>query len=82
MDWYAYVLQNAHGRKYHGSTGRPPELRLAEHNAGRGRWTRAHRPWRLIHAERFDTKSAAQTRQRFFKTGAGRDYLDRVSSAG
>jgi putative endonuclease len=76
MRWYVYVLKNERGRSYVGSTGRPPELRLAEHNAGLNRWTRAHGPWRLVYWETHDDKGLALARERFLKTGAGRRVRD------
>jgi putative endonuclease len=75
MRWYAYVLRNETGRYYYGSTGRSPAVRLTEHNAGRGRWTKARGPWRLVHVEEFPTKTLAQARERFFKSGQGREFL-------
>jgi len=78
MPWYVYVLENEKGRRYVGSTGRTPQLRLAEHNAGLNHWTRAHGPWRLIYWETYDDKCLALARERFLKTGAGRRVRDRL----
>jgi predicted GIY-YIG superfamily endonuclease len=78
MSWYVYVLQNEEGRHYVGSTGRTPQLRLAEHNAGLNRWTRAHKPWRLLYWEVYEGKRTALARERFLKTGAGRRLRDRL----
>ena len=80
MPWYVYILANAKGRRYVGSTGRSPEVRLAEHNAGLSRWTRAHRPWRLLRWETFDSKHMALARERFLKSGSGRRMLDALIS--
>jgi len=76
MPWYVYVMENDEGQRYVGSTGRSPQLRLAEHNAGLNRWTRAHGPWRLVYQETYDDKSAALAREKFLKTGAGRRVRD------
>src|SRR3989304_1549432 len=71
MAWHWYILENELGRFYVGSTGRPPEFRLAEHNAGLSRWTRAHGPWRLVYWETYNDKHPALARERFLKTGGG-----------
>ncbi|MCH7697995.1 MAG: GIY-YIG nuclease family protein [Chloroflexi bacterium] len=76
MAWYIYILENDAGRRYVGSTGRSPRIRLGEHNEGKGRWTRAHRPWRLVHSEEHRAKQDALIRERFLKTGAGRRTID------
>ena len=80
MPWYVYVLTNAKGRRYVGTTGRLPEIRLAEHNAGLSRWTRPHRPWQLLRWESFEIKRLALALERFLKSGSGRRLLDTLSS--
>jgi hypothetical protein len=35
-------------------------------------------PWILIHEEEFPTRAAATARERYFKTGRGRDELDKL----
>jgi predicted GIY-YIG superfamily endonuclease len=77
-DWHTYVLENPAGKRYVGSIGREPQVRLAEHNAGLNRWTRANGPWVLIYNEAYATKSEAQARERYFKTGAGRRLRDEL----
>ena len=78
MPWHVYILENERGRFYVGSTGRPPEIRLAEHNTGLNRWTRAHGPWRLVYLEAYDDKHSALARERFLKTGIGRRVRDEL----
>ena len=72
MPWYVYILENQQGLNYVGVTGQSPEARLAQHNAGLNKWTRARKPWRLVYSEAFEDKTVAIKRERFFKTGAGR----------
>ena len=79
--WYIYVLENDSGLRYTGSTGRRPEIRVAEHNAGLNRWTRARRPWHLAYCEQLANKRAALARERFLKTGAGRREVDAILEA-
>ncbi len=76
MVWYVYVLENSAGRRYVGSTGRSPWIRLSEHNEGKGRWTRALRPWRLVYSEEHPAKPDALSGERFLKTGVGRRTIE------
>ena len=76
--WSVYFLRNEAGRTYVGCTGRDPKRRLAEHNLGLNRWTKAHRPWTLAHYESFGDKSEALRRERFYKTGRGREMRDEI----
>ena len=63
MSHYAYVLACADDTYYTGYTT-DPERRVAEHDAGEGaKYTRGRTPVELRHTERFDTKSAAMSRE-------------------
>ncbi|WP_135667366.1 GIY-YIG nuclease family protein [Halorhabdus rudnickae] len=60
---YVYVLQCADDTLYTGYTTEP-ERRVREHNAGDGaKYTRGRTPVELVHLERFESRSAAQTRE-------------------
>jgi len=49
-----------------------------QHNRGESKSTRHGVPWVLIHSEQFRSRAEAVRRERQFKTGAGRDFLDRL----
>jgi putative endonuclease len=52
------------------------EERLAEHNRGYPPgWSSRNRPFELAYAESFATASEARARERFFKSGQGREWL-------
>jgi len=70
-----YVLSSAKtGRFYVGSTDNV-ERRFLQHNAGYSKSTRHGVPWRLVHVESFPTRVEAVRRERYYKTGKGRDEL-------
>lgn len=57
--WFVYILECADGSFYTGATN-DPELRLAQHNRGRGsRYTRARLPVRLVYLEAVADRSSA-----------------------
>ena len=63
------------GKKYVGFTS-DLESRLVSHNHPNNTgFTKAGMPWRLIHVETFDTKKEAMDREKFLKTGHGRDWM-------
>ena len=73
-----YVLKSEKtGRRYVGSSEEVRE-RLRRHNAGESKATQHGVPWRLIHAEEFDTRAQATRKERYYKTGRGRDELNRL----
>lgn len=78
--FHIYVLlSETTGRRYTGSC-EDLDDRLRRHNAGESNATRHGIPWRLIHSEAFATRSEAMQRERFLKTGRGRDELSRLLS--
>jgi len=78
--FHVYVLRSEKpGRRYVGSC-KDLFKRLRRHNAGVVSATRNGIPWILVHSETFLTRSEAIMRERYFKTGRGRDELDRMDS--
>ena len=74
MAW-AYILRSLkNGRFYYGSTEDLPK-RLARHNAGKVRSTKAYRPWVVHYAEQIETKGEAYRRELFFKSLDGYHWL-------
>ncbi|MFT5125357.1 MAG: putative endonuclease [Kiritimatiellia bacterium] len=76
--YFVYVLLNPDGRTYVGQTndlGR----RLTQHNDPNYRGTlhtkRHQGPWKLIHQETFASRSEAMRREKYFKTGVGREII-------
>ena len=55
-----------------------PEKRLLEHNSGRTKSTKGHIPWKLIYTEKFKTRQEAREREKYFKSGSGREYLNKI----
>jgi putative endonuclease len=51
------------------------ERRLNEHNRGHERTTRAYAPFRLLHTQLYATRQAARNREKFLKSGAGKELL-------
>ena len=71
MAWTVYVLQNASGAHYVGMS-EDVRRRLKEHNAGRVKSTKSGRPWTILLEERVGGRKDARTRERYWKSGAGR----------
>ena len=77
--FYVYVLLSEKtGRRYVGSCEDLND-RLRRHNAGESKATRHGMPWRLLRVEEFQARAVAMNRERYYKTGRGRDELDRLS---
>ncbi len=74
--YYVYVLRNHNNfNRYIGHCKNIPD-RLNDHNFGKVKSTKAFIPWHLVHHEEFNTRVEAITRERFLKSGIGREWLD------
>ncbi|MEI2419510.1 GIY-YIG nuclease family protein, partial [Arthrospira platensis SPKY2] len=72
---YVYVLVSAtRNYKYVGLTN-DVDRRLAEHNAGYNKSTAPYRPFSVLFIESFPSRGAARQREKFLKSGQGRDLV-------
>ena len=68
--YFVYVLESlSDGMRYTGSTSKEPKERLKEHNAGCNRWTKGHKPFKLLHFEEVCNKTEALKKEKFLKSG-------------
>ncbi len=49
--------------------------RVKFHNNGYEKTTRPYRPFRLIYNEEFETRQAARDKEKYLKTGSGKEFL-------
>jgi putative endonuclease len=76
-----YVLRSRScGRLYIGSTSNL-ERRIQQHNENLATATKNRGPWRLIYQESYPSRGEAMRREKYFKTGKGRDELSRLMAA-
>lgn len=79
MIYYVYVLKSRkNGKQYYGFTRKEPALRLAEHHSNKNDWTSKNGPFDLLHFEKFSSRKEALKRERYFKSAAGRRFLNKV----
>ncbi len=54
------------------------DRRIKEHNKGKNKSTKSYAPWELIYQEVFDSRIEARKREKYLKSGNGREYLKLV----
>ncbi|SEG48499.1 putative endonuclease [Halpernia humi] len=75
VEYFVYVLKSeVDGRLYKGQTSNL-EKRLKEHNSGKTKSTKGFIPWRLVYFEIFASREEALLREKYFKSGIGREFL-------
>ncbi|MCK9611627.1 MAG: GIY-YIG nuclease family protein [Bacteroidales bacterium] len=79
MVFTVYVLKSlSTGKLYTGQT-EDIQRRINEHQTETGpvRYTKGRGPWELVYTEDFSDRSQAMAREKYLKTGAGRDFIKR-----
>jgi len=76
MNYYVYVIKSREGFYYKGHT---PDLqkRLIEHNNGLCHSTKHGSNWQIIYKEEFQTRSETMKREKWLKSGIGREWFKR-----
>jgi putative endonuclease len=70
-----YVLRSKSNDKLYTGQTKNIEFRFLQHSAGLARYTRGRGPWELVYSEEFPTRSLAMAREKFLKSGQGRQWL-------
>ncbi len=75
---FTYVLYSVEfDRSYTGMT-KDVEKRLKQHNKKENKSTKAYVPWELIHVEHFNSRIEARAREKYLKSGIGREYIKSI----
>ena len=73
--YFVYVLKSkTAGKIYIGHT-QNVSLRIEQHNRGSSKATKMLKDWELIYSEPFLTRTLAISREKFFKTGRGKQVF-------
>jgi len=75
MSYFVYFLQSLKNNDLYVGSTEDVEKRVALHNAGKVKSTKAYRPWKLLDFEEGESRSVAVKRERFFKTHQQKEIL-------
>ena len=73
--YWVYVLYSVRIKKFYTGYTRNLEKRLEHHNFGLDRWSKRGIPWKIVYVVKFDSKRDALIRERFLKSGKGREFI-------
>jgi len=76
--YYVYVLESIKDKYFYIGCTNNLKNRFQLHNSGKVYATKFRRPFKLIYCEIYLNKNDAFAREKFLKTGWGRNYLKRV----
>ena len=52
-----------------------PDKRLLQHNAGKSKFTKGYKPWKMFYSEQAADWKAGRCREKYLKSGAGKEFL-------
>ena len=73
--FYTYAISSLTRNYIYIGLSSDVDRRLWEHNSGRNKTTKPYRPFILIYFEIHQTRIEARKREKFFKSGLGREKL-------
>lgn len=75
MRYYVYVLWSGTLKKQYTGVTKDLKKRFEHHNLGLNKWTKRGVPWLLLYYESYLNKTDAYRREKFLKSGKGRELL-------
>lgn len=76
--YYVYVLRSKRDGEFYIGMTSDLDRRIRQHNSGQTKSTRLRAPFELLLSECAEDRARARVRERYYKSGSGRDLL-RVS---
>ncbi|MBI5100346.1 MAG: GIY-YIG nuclease family protein [Nitrospirae bacterium] len=73
--YYIYAIKSLLKNYMYVGLTNNTERRIAEHNNKKEKTTRSYAPFRIILIENYDTRNEARIREKYLKSGIGREYL-------
>ena len=78
--YYVYAISsNERNYIYVGLTDNL-ERRLSEHYSGRNKTTQPYLPFTLIHFEEYNTRTEAREKEKYYKSGIGKEKLKLINN--
>jgi putative endonuclease len=73
--WCTYALRSKKDGWLYIGMSSDVEKRVEQHNRGYNRSTRSRTPFELFHVEQCRSREEARKREKFLKSGKGREFL-------
>ncbi|OEK02294.1 hypothetical protein BFP97_12535 [Roseivirga sp. 4D4] len=83
VEFYVYIIYSESRNRYYVGSCDNLTNRLADHNAGRSKYTKSGKPWVLRYSEIYSSRGEARKREAEIKKKKSRRYIEYlVNSAG
>jgi putative endonuclease len=75
--YYVYAISSQIKKYIYVGLTNNVERRIKDHNDGHNKTTKPYLPFKLILTEKFETRVEARKREKYLKSGIGKEYLKR-----
>ncbi|MEW6061991.1 MAG: GIY-YIG nuclease family protein [Bacteroidota bacterium] len=73
--YWVYILYSRNYQQHYVGHTNDLSQRFDRHNRGVVKSTKRYRPWELAHSEEYRSRSAAMRREKYLKSGIGRQEV-------
>ncbi len=73
--YFVYALSSINRRYIYVGLTSNLERRIEEHNSGKNKTTKPYKPFRLIYSEKCADRPTARKREKYLKSGIGKEFL-------
>ena len=78
VKYYTYAIRSLKRKYIYVGITDNPERRIIQHNQGRSKTTKPYEPFELILLEEYNSKKEAREREKYLKSGCGKEYLKTI----
>jgi putative endonuclease len=76
--YYTYAIESTKQNYIYVGITNNTERRIDEHNKGYNKTTKPYTPFKTILIEKYENRLQARTREKFLKSGCGKEYLKQI----
>ena len=76
--YYVYAISSLYRNYIYVGLTDNIERRISEHNSGRNKTTKPYLPFSLIHFEEYTTRTEAREKEKYYKSGIGKEKLKKI----
>ena len=73
--YFVYVIASQKRKYIYVGLTNDVDRRFDEHQSGKNKTTKSYRPFSLIHVENFSTRIEAREREKYLKSGSGKEWI-------
>lgn len=73
--YFVYVIRSEKDGRFYVGPSENVEKRVEQHNKGMTFSTKGFRPWKLFFVESYNTKIEAREREKYLKSGIGKEMI-------